>query len=162
MNKHTFFIAGLFTFLLLSGTNGFHLFSQSKAGKCSSTLLALNMAPVKVAEARSAAKKPCDKEEKRINQSPQDTKVGSSGYYNNVTIDQLGETFINSYPGLTSGSSATAKKPCSSQLKEEQKKLTACRESLKKKQCPSKEEELAPKKLRPSATVKLASYTVEN
>lgn len=156
MNRHSsILIASLFTFLLMMVGHDV-LFAQSMAGKCSGTVLALNTAPFKRSERRIAVKKPCDKNEKRINQSPQRSAVESLGYYNNVTIDQLGETFINSYPGLTEPVS----KPCSSPKKEGNKKLTACR-SQEKKKCDTKERETTPKRLRPSATVKLANYVVE-
>lgn len=154
MNRHSMLAASLFILLLIiPGYNG--LFAQSKA-KCTGTVLALNSAPVKRAEKRSAVKKPCDNTEKRINQRPQQTAVTSLDYYNNVTIDQLGETFINSYPGLTE----PVEKPCSSKIKSENKKLTACR-SQEKKDCDPKEKDTTPRRLRPSAAVKLASYVVE-
>lgn len=158
MNKKYLLVAGLFTFIFL-GNNGLNVFCQSKAGKCSGSILALNMAPIKIAEKSSSKKAPCSTTKKRVNESPQKTNAGSSGYYNNVAIDQLGETFINSYPGLTTVPAPKASPPNSIEAK---KQLTACRNSLEKKTCSSKDPKIAPKKLRPSATVKLASYTSEH
>lgn len=153
MNKHSILLAGLCT-LLLIGMGKISVWAQSKAGQCTNSVLALNMAPVK----KLAVKKPCSsKKEKRVNESPQRAISGTAGYYNNVMIDELNETFINAYPGLAT---TPAAKPCPPGTIKDPRKITACNAS-KKQKCDSQKEKETPKRLRPSATVKLAKYIIE-
>lgn len=155
MDRYSILIAGLFTFLFV-GIGAVTLFSQSSSAKCPNGILAINMTPVSISKRSETTKIPCEKEKKRLSESQETAVHRSISYYDNVMIDQLGDTFINALPGLTS--SPAPSRPCNSADKQKDKKqLTAC-ETLKKKNCEPKAEDEEPKQLRPSATVKLAHY----
>lgn len=156
MKKGTYWIGSFATLLLLFFSIS-DAFGQSQLKKCSGSILAVNVAPLGIAAESGLINRPCKEEKKRINQSPRSADTGGIEYYNDVAIDRLGETFINTFPGLTDPSYNHSKKPCASDRVAPQK-LTACQKAAKK-DCPTTNKAPAPqKRLRPSATVKLIKY----
>lgn len=127
------------------------------AGKCGAQVLAMNMTPL-AANAELSVKKPCKKETLKINQSPRSNTATGSIQYNNIAFDQLDQPFINQYPemnGSCDKKGKTAQQGSPTGQQDKAKQLTACK-NQEKKEAESKTE--SPKRVRPSATVKLVKY----
>ncbi|MCB0632580.1 MAG: hypothetical protein R2824_13985 [Saprospiraceae bacterium] len=128
--------------------------AQTTKGKCTNEVLALNTTP-DVLDKTASIKKPCPKTTKRINQSPRATTTDQEFfYYRDVDLDQVTETYINTFPETATHVEATLRSAEQAQGDKEPAQRLSCK-NQEKKDC-SKKKDI--RRVRPSATVKLVKY----
>jgi lipoate-protein ligase A len=129
--------------------------AQSARGKCSSEVLAMNTTS-DVVEKKASVRKPCPKKSKRINQSPTSSTEQDLFYYRDVDIDQVTDTYINTFPETSTQVEESLRSAQENENNKESLQKLSCKNQEKKDCTDKKEKEI--RRVRPSATVKLVKY----
>lgn len=128
--------------------------AQTVKGKCSNEVLALNTTPHALSK-HMAAKKLCPKKEKRINQSPAAAAERDLFFYRDIDPDQITEPYINTFPETATQVEESLRSSNHNNVGEGPIQKLSCKNQTKKECSKPKPQ---PKRVRPSATVKLVKY----
>lgn len=146
-----FTVLGCFIMIIVCSTS---IQAQTVKGKCTGEVLALNSAPTALEKAR-AEKKICPKKNKRINQSPTSSTDHDLFYYRDIDLDQVTDPYINTFPETASQVEESLRAAEADETDGKVPQKLSCKNQLKK-DCTK--EKPQPRRVRPSATVKLVKY----